>query len=282
MPEGHTVHRTANQFNRAFKGCRLRVDSPQGRFASEAAVLDGKKFAAARAIGKQLFLRFEGGHELRIHLGIYGKWAWHELQADAAGSLTLPEVKGEVRARFWLEPGDAGAGDTRSAVLAELRGPTICEVLASHEVAVVERRLGPDPLNPDPSGAEYSRFAEKVGKSAKSIALLLMDQSVISGIGNVYRAEILFRAGINPHTPGKALTGEQVRELWRDSVELLKVGVREGVMITRDEHLKRDPGKAERNHVYKREGQACRNCGTSIAIELLSGRKLYWCPGCQR
>lgn len=278
MPEGHTVHRTANQFNRAFKGQRLRVDSPQGRFAAGAGVLDQQRFIGARAIGKQLFLAFDGGLELRIHLGIYGKWAWHNLTADDFGNIDLPAVRGEVRARFWLEPNDPTAG----AVLAELRGPTVCEVLASHEIQKVERRLGPDPLNPDPGGAEFERFAGNVSKSAKSIALLLMDQSVISGIGNVYRAEILFRAGINPHTPGRALSGEQVRELWLDSVELLKVGVRAGVMITRDEYLKRDPGKSERNHVYKREGQACRVCGATIAIELLAGRKLYWCPGCQR
>lgn len=282
MPEGHTVHRTANQFNRAFKGRRLRVDSPQGRFAAGAELLDGQELVSARAIGKQLFLRFSGGNELRIHLGIYGKWAWHDLVADAAGNIELPDVKGEVRARFWFDQSEADAAPAGPVTLAELRGPTVCEVLASHEIELAEQRLGPDPLNPDPRGVEYARFAQRVGKSNKSIALLLMDQSVISGIGNVYRAEILFRAGIDPHTPGKALTGEQLQALWQDSVELLKVGVRAGVMITRDEHLKRDPGKAERNHVYKREGQACRVCGSTIAIELLAGRKLYWCPDCQR
>lgn len=267
MPEGHTVHRTANRFNATFKNSELRVDSPQGRFASGAALLNGQRMRRASAVGKQLFIEFENGLQLRIHLGIYGKWAWHS--GDA-----LPEVKGEVRARFWTASGGA-------IELAELRGPTVCEVLEPAEAQAVRSRLGSDPLNPDTTGFEFQRFAAKVAKTTKSIGLLLMDQSVISGIGNVYRAEILFRAGLNPHTPGKVLTQEQIQALWDDSVALLKIGVRTGVMLTRDGFQKRDPGKAERHHVYKREGQPCRVCGTHIALEVLAGRKLYWCPSCQ-
>lgn len=271
MPEGHTVHRTANQFNRAFKGQLISVDSPQGRFTQSSQLVYGTKLKQAVAIGKQLFLHFDQGRTVRIHLGIYGKWRWYELEPDA----DLPAVQGEVRARFF---GLDAKGKLR---LAELRGPTVCEVLERHEVAEVTKRLGADPLNPDPSGSEYARFEAKVLKSAKSIGLLLMDQSVISGIGNVYRAEILFRAGLNPHRPSKDLQPSQVAEIWRDSVELLQVGVRTGVMITRDEHLRKDPGKEHRNFVYKREGQPCRVCGTHVSIELAAGRKLYWCAGCQ-
>lgn len=270
MPEGHTVHRTANQFNRHFKGSIVKVDSPQGRFSQSAELVSNTTLKQATAIGKQLFLQFDDGKTVRIHLGIYGKWRWYAL--DEA---QLPEVRGEVRARFF---GQDSKGVWR---LAELRGPTACEVLTSEEVDSVRKRLGADPLNADPQGSEFERFKAKVQKSAKSIGLLLMDQSVISGIGNVYRAEILFRAGLNPHTPGKSLLPSQIEELWRDSVDLLKVGVRTGVMITRDEHLAKDPGKEHRNFVYKREGQPCRVCGTRISIELAAGRKLYWCQGCQ-
>jgi endonuclease-8 len=108
-----------------------------------------------------------------------------------------------------------------------------------------------------------------------------MNQDVIAGIGNVYRAEILFRAGIDPHTPGNTLSTSNLEEIWRDSVDLLQVGVKTGFMITRDELRKKRPTKAERNFVYKREGLPCRVCGTNISIEIMATRKLYFCAGCQ-
>ncbi|MFM5967903.1 MAG: Fpg/Nei family DNA glycosylase [Micrococcales bacterium] len=271
MPEGHTVHRSANQFNRAFKSRSLIVDSPQGRFAQSAELISGATLKSAFAVGKQLFLRFDNELTVRIHLGIYGKWRWYQLDEPEQ----LPEIRGEIRARFY---GSDAKGKHR---LAELRGPTACEVLNSTEVDQVLNRLGADPLNPDPDDSEYLRFETKVLKSSKTIGLLLMDQAVISGIGNVYRAELLFRARLSPHRRGKDLLPSQVRELWDDSVKLLEVGVRKGVMITRDEFLSKDPGKQHRNFVYKREGKPCRVCGTDVAIEIAAGRKLYWCTGCQ-
>jgi endonuclease-8 len=266
MPEGHTVHRTANDFNRLFAGSAVTVVSPQGRFGESAKLVTGHKLLEAKAIGKQMFLRFENGLTIRIHLGIYGKWNYHELGTNA-----LPEPIGQVRARF-----------ANATAAADLRGPTICEVITDDEVSQVERRLGPDPLNPNPGKRESSRFIERVRSSKTGIGLQLMNQDVIAGIGNVYRAELLFRAGINPHRPGEQLTIEQVQNIWDDSVKLLKVGVIKGFMITRDELLKKNPEKSERNYVYKREGQPCRSCGVNIVIELLAARKLYWCPGCQK
>ena len=269
MPEGHTVHRTANEFNAKFAGSLLQLDSPQGRFSSGAAQVSGTKLLAANAIGKQLFLEFDAELVLRVHLGIYGKWNWVNL-AKNGDFLALP-VKGEVRARFY-----------NSTDLAELRGPTVCEVVPSELAAQVTRRLGPDPINPDPDGQEASRFIDRVAKSAQPIGQLLMDQSVISGVGNVYRAELLFRAGVDPYLPGLSLQQEVLANLWDDAVKLLAVGVKHGFMITRDELFDSHPDKTDRNFVYKREGQPCRICGTEIALALMQGRKLYWCPRCQQ
>ena len=246
-----------------FAGEAITIDSPQGRFSADAKNLNSRVLIRARAIGKQLFLEFDNDLTLRIHLGIYGKWKLHS--AD-----DWPEVVGEVRARF-----------RSSKAIAELRGPTVCEVIDDREVATVERRLGPDPLNPDPRAKERERFVVKVMKSKISIGQLLMNQDVVSGIGNVYRAELLFRAGIDPHTPGNALPRELVENLWIDSVKLLKIGVKTSFMITRDELFTKRPSKADRNWVYKREGQPCRRCGTNVSIEIMAGRKLYWCAGCQ-
>ena len=264
MPEGHSVQRSANDFNRMFAGEAVLIDSPQGRFSLEAKKISGRKLERARAIGKQLFLDFDNGLTLRIHLGIYGKWRAHP-PGDH------PAVTGEVRARF-----------ASTKAIFELRGPTVCEVIDESQVATIEKRLGPDPLNPDPKGKEKARFTEKVLSSKVAIGQLLMSQDVISGIGNVYRAEILFRARIEPHIAGNRLTREQVEAIWQDSVKLMKIGVKTSFMITRDELFAKRPSKAERNWVYKREGQPCRLCDTKISIELMAGRKLYWCSGCQR
>jgi endonuclease-8 len=262
MPEGHSVQRTANDFNKKFKGKVLRVDSPQGRFGSEAQLIDGKVLVRAKAIGKQLFLTFDNGLTCRVHLGIYGKWRFTE-EIDK-------QMYGQVRARFYTDE-----------FLADLRGPTICEVIDKKTVKGIENRLGPDPTNSDPKGLQKQRFIERVKNSSSPIGILLMNQEVISGIGNVYRAEILFRAQISPHAEGKSVTLEQLEELWADSVKLMKVGVATGFMTTREERLKKRTKKADRNYVYKREGQKCLRCEGLVSIELMATRKLYWCPGCQ-
>jgi len=226
-------------------------------------MISGQVLRRSYAVGKQMFLEFDNDLTLRIHLGIYGKWQFHD-------STQTPQVVGQVRARFF-----------NANLYADLRGPTVCEVIASGDVEGVLKRLGPDPLNPNPKSVESNRFIKKVLSSSTEIGRLLMSQDVISGIGNVYRAELLFRHGIEPHTPGKALTESQVQAIWDDSVKLLKVGVKTGFMITRDALFAKHPSKEERNWVYKREGKPCRNCQTEIKIELMAARKLYWCPACQ-
>ena len=262
MPEGHSVQRTANYFNKRFKGKPVSVDSPQGRFSAEAKLIDGHVLLKAKAIGKQLFIYFDNGLIARVHLGIYGKWRFI--------ANTDKEMFGQVRARFFNDE-----------FLADLRGPTICEVIDKKQVKLIEKRLGPDPTNTDNKKTEMARFIDRVKSSSSPIGILLMNQEVISGIGNVYRAEILFRAELSPHVQGNQLSLEQISGLWDDSVKLMKVGVATGFMITREELLKKRPKKADRNYVYKREGEPCLRCGGVIAIELMATRKLYWCPKCQ-
>ena len=264
MPEGHSVQRIANELNKLFKNKPVQVDSPQGRFASEAKLITGMKIIRVRAIGKQLFIDFENKLTCRVHLGIYGKWRFVAREKE-------DKLTGAVRVRFF-----------DSENIADLRGQTVCEVIDTKSVKLIEKRLGPDPTNPDPKQIQQAKFVDRVISSKSSIGLLLMNQDVISGIGNVYRAEILFRAGISPHVLGNQLTQQQVVALWDDSVRLMRVGVKTGFMITREELLTKRPKKADRNYVYKREGLGCLRCSGTVVIELMATRKLYWCPGCQR
>ncbi len=185
-----------------------------------------------------------------------------------------PPVVGQVRLRLLTD-----------ITCADLRGPTACVLQTPEEMLASVAKLGPDPLVGDPAEGE-ERFVRAVAKKGTPIALLLMDQAVVSGIGNVYRAEMLFRARLNPHTPGKAVPPSVVREMWRDWVRLLSIGVETGQMMTMDD-LNPDEYRAamahrdDRHWVYHRAGLPCRVCGTEIALEEIGARKLYWCPSCQ-
>lgn len=185
-----------------------------------------------------------------------------------------PEPIGQVRVRLLTD--DA---------VADLRGPTACEVLTPAEADAVIARLGPDPMTTD-HGEGEERFVATVRGKPTPIGLLLMDQTVVAGIGNVYRAELLFRANLNPHTPGRLVPEDTLRQLWRDWAYLLAIGVETGQMLTMD-GLEGDDlaaalaNRADRHWVYHRTGLPCRVCGTHIVMEVAGGRKLYWCPRCQ-
>ena len=333
MPEGHSVHRITRQFARNFVGRRVVLSSPQGRFAAGAAQLSGHVMTDARAVGKQMFLEFDNGLWLRVHLGMYGAWDFAgdiimdatiaasngrmgqtnqrgtDLDADPAAAVVLDsagensmhsigaprrtrvrmaEQEKEIDQLDTFPPDPVGQVRVRlltDTVSADLRGPTACEVLDPAQVDAVMNRLGPDPRLDDTPEAEQ-RFVDTVRKKPTRIGLLLMDQSVVSGIGNVYRAELLFRARINPHAPGKSLTVQSLRALWRDWAHLLSIGVATGQMMTMDDlgddaYKLAMKNRADRHWVYKREGLPCRVCGTHITLEEMGARKLYYCPSCQ-
>lgn len=303
MPEGHSVHRIARQFARHFVGHRIRASSPQGRFADGAKILDGRSMTDAKAVGKQMFLEFDGGLWLRVHLGIYGAWdfAGDVTQNDSRRSMGAPRrtrlrmaeadqesvIDHAALAAFPAEPiGQVRVRLLTERAVADLRGPTACEVLDAEGVQRVIDALGPDPLVDDASLGEERMLARVRGRRVP-IGLLLMDQSVVSGIGNVYRAEMLFRARLDPHATGASLSDDSIRDLWRDWRYLLNVGVDTGQMLTMDgldEEAQRAAlrNRADRHWVYKREGLPCRICRTHIALEIAAGRKLYWCPSCQQ
>jgi len=334
VPEGHSVHRITRQFARNFVGRRVALSSPQGRFAAGAAQLDGHVMTDARAVGKQMFLEFDNGLWLRVHLGMYGAWdfagdiimdatiassngrmgqtnqrgtdlgagengadavldsagenSMHSIGAPRRTRVRMAEQEKEIDQLDTFPPEPVGQVRVRlltDTVSADLRGPTACEVLDPAQVDAVMNRLGPDPQLDDTPEAE-ARFVDTVRKKPTRIGLLLMDQSVVSGIGNVYRAELLFRARINPHAPGKSLSEQSLRALWRDWAHLLAIGVNTGQMMTMDDldgdaYVLAMKNRADRHWVYKREGLPCRVCGTHITLEEMGARKLYYCPHCQ-
>lgn len=322
MPEGHTVHRIARQLTLDLVGRPLAVSSPQGRFAAGAELLDGRTMTAARAHGKHLFASFAprdgepDGPWLRVHLGLYGAWTFHGAVTPLGDGVHPVSSLGAPRRAFRMGEGELeltpadddprgpggsvapGAvpdfppppiGQVRvrlatDAVVADLRGPSACEVLTREEVDAVVAKAGPDPAV-DP-GAE-DEFVRRLTRRRVAVGQLLMDQDVVAGIGNIYRAEMLFRAELDPYVPGNRVGEDLARELWRDWTVLLADGIRTGVMITRedlDDALRERAltDRTVRHAVYGRAGEPCLRCGTTVALAEMAGRKLYWCPGCQR
>lgn len=268
MPEGHVIHRLASVLNAQFRRHPLQVTSPQGRFAAEAARLDGHQLTRAEAWGKHLFLTFDNPdpeHVVWIHLGLIG-------------TLTIgsPEpVRGAVRLRL-----------STPTTIADLRGPQWCRLITETDMLEVCSRQGADPLRDD---ANPTPMLAKVGRSRRSIGSLLMDQKLFAGVGNIYRAEVLFRLGISPFSTGQELDHATLQAMWDDLVELMREGKRAGRIDTvRPQHtpeaMGREPRKDDHGgevYVYRREGQACYVCGSPIAMRVMEGRNLFWCPTCQ-
>jgi endonuclease VIII len=302
MPEGHSVHRIANLFERIFAGHTLGATSPQGRFRDGAKLLDGTTLHTVYARGKHLFGVFDGERILRVHLGIYGAWdvasaTGATQRAGAAGAQVVTSL-GAPRKKRGVDPDQADTSFPRDPVgqvrlrlidqqfVADLRGPTACEVLTPEEAQTIEKRLGPDPLVDD-GEAGQQEFVRRMSRTSTPVGVALMNQNIVSGIGNVYRAEILFRHRLDPFVPSASLTEDTLVALWEDWSDLLAEGVRTGVMMTRgdlDEEGKKLAltSKAHRYFVYGRAGEPCRVCGRSVELVIAATRKLYFCPSCQQ
>lgn len=263
MPEGNELHRFAEQQGEKFSGHQVKVDAPNGRFEEGAALLTGRKLLAVDAFGKHLFYNFGRDRQLHVHLGLFGRFR--------DGAMPHPEPKGALRLRI---------SDEQHWI--ELRGPTACEVLNDTKRDELLARIGPDPLRED---AKPAAVIARIQRSKSSIGLLLMDQSVIGGIGNIYRAELLFRAGLSPFQTGASVEKKRLNKLWRDAKALMLAGMKDRRIVTTDpKDRPHSTGRArsgEAHYAYHRTGKPCFRCGTAIKSAPMAGRTLYWCPQCQ-
>ncbi len=265
MPEGNELHRWAELHAAMFAGKKVHIDSPQGRF-TDAGLLDGRVLRGVMAVGKHLGFDFgviaRERRILHVHMGLYGDFT--------EGEQPMPEPRGALRLRLW---------DKRHWL--ELRGPTDCSVWSEAQWNALLARLGPDPLNRD----SPMKMIERIGKRRTAIGLLLMDQSIVSGLGNIYRAELLFRAGISPFRSGSEVSPKALQAIWKDACKLLPHGmVDRRIVTTRAKHRPTRGGEAldqEVHYVYRRKGRPCFLCGTQIEMKIMAGRNLFWCPTCQ-
>ncbi|MBI5089631.1 MAG: Fpg/Nei family DNA glycosylase [Actinobacteria bacterium] len=262
MPEGHTIHRIARDHGRLLVGRSVAVTSPQGRFASDAALVDGLVLDRIEPYGKHLFYEWSNGLVGHVHLGLFGKFRVH------LGDVP-PAPIGMVRMRL-----------STDVATIDLAGANTCAIGTRDDRDAIVARLGPDPLRRD---AKPALAVDRMVRSKQPMGALLLDQSVISGVGNVYRAEALFVHGIHPSRPGNACTRDELEQLWVTITAMLRRGVKDNRIVTVDRRLVPVPkGKLRRGeatYVYHRD--LCLRCGTPIQTVELGGRPCYFCPHCQ-
>lgn len=232
---------------------------------------------------------------------------------DSGENVTIREIPAHTRAdgsafaphehfadRWFLMPGQfrvfAPVGTVRLRLMnphgvADLSGPNRCELLDWAQTRAIAARLGPDPLRPD---AQFADFVARAGRRSKGIGEALMDQNVAAGVGNIYRAEALFAARLSPFVPAREVSERKLRRVWDWLVEYMARGVESGRVTTigREDAAAFAASEAaagreaqavdRRYYVYQRDGRPCVRCGATVRLAVVGGRKLYWCPRCQR
>lgn len=257
MPEGDTVFRTARTLHRALAGqVLLRTDFRVPSLAN--ADLAGQQVLEVRSRGKHLLLRTSGGWTLHTHLRMDGQW-----RVQRTGE---PLPRGPVRVVL----------ETPRYTALALEMPVV-ELVATAEEERVVGHLGPDLLGPDWDEAEALR---RLGlQPDREIGDALLDQRNLAGIGNLYKAEVLFLKGVNPWTPVGRVP--ELPELLALARRLLEFSVRHGVQSTTGALR-----GSEKNWVFERPGRPCRRCGSLVQVRRQGSvpgqeRLSYWCPACQ-
>ena len=244
MPEGDSLRRAARKLQ-VLVGERVGVETPHPRAAAErvAERLDGRRLEGVEAVGKNLLLRFEGGLVLRSHLRMSGRWDVVERGRSRHGKPWLVLTGAEREAVLWNGP--------------------VLELTAR-----ATQRLGPDIL------AEPADFARMVANlrrehGGRELGDALLDQRLVAGIGNLWRAEALWQARLSPWLRLDEVTDEELERVLAEAARLMQASVARW---------------SDRREVYRRAGRPCRRCGEPIRSRGQGddNRTAYWCPRCQR
>jgi DNA-formamidopyrimidine glycosylase len=259
VPEGNTILRLARAHNRDLAGRRVAVSAAQKRFAKEARMVDGRVFERAEARGKHLFHHWRGGPIVHVHLGMFG-----DFYRRAAPP---PPPRPSVRMRLGT-----------SEATWDLIGPPTCEIVTKEERAAILARLGPDPLSAKP---DSERVFARLRRTDVPIAHALLDQRILAGVGNIFRAEALFVDGIHPLRPASSLAPAELARLWATIRRMMRRAVRRERIFTLEPADRPRGRRRDARSLYVYQEDACLRCGGRIRSFPLSGRTMYACETCQ-
>jgi formamidopyrimidine-DNA glycosylase len=260
-------------FNRKLKGSRITGVSRRGKFIlieleSSGALPDGRATAPRRARGLQKLAR-QQALVLVVHLRMTGKFV--SLSADDA----LPK---HAHAIFYLD-------NDRRLVFCDQRQFGVMKLVKR---TALSKTKGIRELAPEPFGEDFSLryLRETLARSRRTMKTLLLDQTRVLGLGNIYAAEALFRAGINPFKEAASLSARRVGRLHQAILDVLRDAISDSsTSRVKLEHRNGfSYGEAFERfwQVYEREGEPCVKCGARIRRVVHGGRSTYWCPKCQR
>lgn len=268
MPEGDTLARIAVALRpylagRVVTGARARLPGPQ------ISQIVGQKIDAVDAAGKNLLIKFDGGLELRTHLGLHGSWhryrpgeTWRRPPSRAA---LVIEVPGAVAVCF----------DAPVVELFERRAEAVHPAISM---------LGPDLLDANYDQAEAIRRLRDDSRKDTAIGEAILDQRAVAGVGNVYKSEVLFMEKVDPFAPVKSLDDETLERVLTTAREQLQANARSDSPAGRSTTVDIKTGAKlapSRLWVYDRAGRPCHRCGTLIKSDSQGAelpRVTYWCP----
>lgn len=274
MPEGDTIHRTADTLQRAIGGqtvTRFESVLPKLTRVDADAPLRGRTIERVEARGKHVLIWFSGNLVLRTHMRMNGSWHIYR--------------PGER----WQRPrGDMRIIIETATMHAVAFTVPVAELVSASELLQndVVRNIGPDPLADDFRAEDAIARIQSRGDT--EIADVLLDQTAIAGIGNVFKSEVLFGARVNPFVRVRELTTEQIAQIVAVAARFMRanVGASASGGIVTYTGMRRTTGRADpsaRLWVYGRGGQPCRRCGTAISRKKQGpfARSTYWCSRCQ-
>jgi endonuclease VIII len=242
MPEGDALHRAADRL-RVLEGEVVSVETPHPRAAGLrlAERLDGRRLERVRAVGKNLLLDFEGGLVLRSHLRMRGRWRVEPVGREPFGTPWLVLRGRERQAVLWNGP--------------------VLELTRGRSQAVT--RLGPDVMA-DPLDLDGMVGRLRAARQSREIGEAVLDQRLVAGIGNMWKAEALHAAAISPWRRLSELDDEELRALLGETSRLMRAPRRPRA-------------------VYRRAGRPCLTCGERVRSfpQGDDARIAYWCPACQ-
>lgn len=255
MPEGDSIAKAAARIRPVLIGSEiLSVYGTSPQLRSNAGRLTGRRVTGVRTFGKHLVIDFDQGFSIRVHLGMPGRW--RVMTADRA------------------TPGNA------RLILSTATHHVCCFAAPDIEVdrtPAIERRM--ERLGPDALAADFDpRLLIERARTRPTwpIAEVLLDQRVIAGVGNVYKSELLFLAGVHPRATVGEVSDDELLEIATRAKQLLSVNVRAGARRTTG-----DRARGREMWVYERAGRPCRRCATGIQTARIADRVTFWCPTCQ-
>jgi DNA-formamidopyrimidine glycosylase len=254
MPEGPQVRRVGKMIGAYAGRPIIKIAHPASREPWELEL--PRQIAGVETKGKNIFIRLDNGQIIYNHMLMWGRW--------------LPKVTTEGRKRlntafYFTDGSELG-----------YYGGGILKLISSDEAAAIIVKIGPDVLD-----AEAGVLAQLISGATSAVGEVLLDQTIISGVGNIYKSEAMFAARIHPELPAAQIPDEKLKRLVAWLQQQMRADVIRGGITTTPPNLAK---QGIRRFVYRRRGQACLLCSTKILrIEQGSNlrRSTYFCPVCQ-